>query len=161
MKIEHRESPGRMATMNKMAKIYQKRPILGWFLVFFGQIPLKIFFVTTCFEWTRYGLSIGVWIVIFEKKKFLIFFWKGSPLFIKKMEKKISPWYSNSYTNRKPLSSLFETCCFKNYLFWNPAQKMTKSAKMPKNWSTLSDDRSPWAHFYRHLSLSNNYLGLV
>ena len=41
-----------------------------------------------------------------------------------------------------------------------PAQKMTKSAEMPKNWSTLSFDRSPLAHFYRHLSLSNDYLGL-
>jgi hypothetical protein len=39
--------------------------------------------------------------------------------------------------------------------------KNDRSAKMPKNWSTLSDDRSPGAHFYRHLSLSNNYLGLV
>jgi hypothetical protein len=26
--------------MNKMIKIYQKRRILGWFLVFFGQVPL-------------------------------------------------------------------------------------------------------------------------
>ncbi len=39
--------------------------------------------------------------------------------------------------------------------------KNDQSAKMPKNWSTLSDDRSPWANFYRHLTLSNNYLGLV
>ena len=50
---------------------------------------------------------------------------------------------------------------FENHsVILHPAQKMTESARTPKNWPTLSDGRSLWAHFYRHLSLSTNYLSL-
>jgi hypothetical protein len=50
---------------------------------------------------------------------------KGGPL-SKKYLKFFFFKYDNSYTNRKPISSLFETCCYEKYLKWYLAKKTLK-----------------------------------
>ena len=63
-------------------------------------------------------------------KKFPLFFWLGSPLWAKMDQIFSSTRYNNSYTNRKPFSSLVEICCFQIFLsdFWpKKAEKQCKN----------------------------------